>query len=274
VAEFVFFTGPMDCGKSTLALQLDYTHSSTGRLGRLFTSRDRAGEATISSRLGLRRPAIEVTEELDFWAYVVAQLTGGRRVDYLICDEAQFYQPIQIDQLARIVDELQIDVFSFGILTDFQTKIFPGSRRLVELADRIETLQVRALCWCGERATHNARTIGGRMVTEGDQVVVGDTDTPAGGDPLEEVSYEVLCRRHHRRRVTRAVAKATLSDPLPFETDEDVAALDVDALGVDLADHPADYPDDDPDDDLEDGLDDDLGVRPGVERDDQLPDRS
>jgi hypothetical protein len=61
---------------------------------------------------------------------------------------------------------------------------------------------------------------------------------------------------------------------LPFETDEDVAALDVDALGVDLAGHPADYPDDDPDDDLEDGLDDDLGVRPGVERDDQLPDRS
>jgi hypothetical protein len=112
------------------------------------------------------------------------------------------------------------------------------------------------------------------MVTEGDQVVVGDTDTPAGGDPLEEVSYEVLCRRHHRRRVTRAVAKATLSDPLPFETDEDVAALDVDALGVDLAGHPADYPDDDPDDDLEDGLDDDLGDRPGVERDDQLPDRS
>ncbi|HEY9290012.1 MAG TPA: thymidine kinase [Microlunatus sp.] len=218
MSELVFFTGPMDCGKSTLALQLDYTHGSTGRLGRLFTSRDRAGEAIISSRLGLRRPAIEVAADLDFWAYVVGQLTSGKRIDYLICDEAQFYQPEQIDQLARIADELQIDVFTFGILTDFQTKIFPGSRRLVELCDRIETLQVRALCWCGERATHNARTLNGEMITEGDQVVVGDTEET---EPGEEISYEVLCRRHHRRRVTRAVAKATLSDPLPFGTDED-----------------------------------------------------
>ena len=213
MAEFVFFTGPMDCGKSTLALQLDYTHNSTGREGRLFTSQDRAGEAIISSRLGLRRPAVEVTAELDFWQYVVAELTNGKRIDYLICDEAQFYQPVQVDQLARIVDELQIDVFTFGILTDFQTRIFPGSQRLVELADRIETLQVRALCWCGERATHNARTINGQMVTEGDQVVVGDT-VPEPGEPV--AAYEVLCRRHHRRHVTRAVAKATLSDPLPF----------------------------------------------------------
>jgi thymidine kinase len=225
VAEFVFFTGPMDCGKSTLALQLDYTHGSTGRQGRLFTSQDRAGEAIISSRLGLRRPAIEVTADLDFWAYVVGQLTQGRRIDYLICDEAQFYQPIQVDQLARIVDELQLDVFVFGILTDFQTKIFPGAQRLVELCDRIETLQVRALCWCGERATHNARTIDGQMVTEGDQVVVGDTDSSSSEAGAQQLtSYEVLCRRHHRRGVTRAVARATLSDPLPFgaeDTDED-----------------------------------------------------
>ena len=217
MAELVFFTGPMDCGKSTLALQIDYTHSSTGRLGRLFTSRDRAGDSIISSRLGLRRPAIEVTAELDFWSYVVGELTGGQRIDYLICDEAQFYQPAQIDQLARLADELQLDVFTFGILTDFQTKIFPGSQRLVELADRIETLQVQALCWCGARATHNARTVDGRMVTEGDQVVVGDTGTEEDQDhdrPLQ--AYEVLCRQHHRRGVTRAVARATLSDPLPF----------------------------------------------------------
>jgi thymidine kinase len=220
VAELVFFTGPMDCGKSTLALQIDYTHNSTGRLGRLFTSRDRAGESIISSRLGLRRPAIEVTEELTFWDYVVRQLTSGQRIDYLICDEAQFYQPWQIDQLARLADELQLDVFTFGILTDFQTKIFPGSQRLVELADRIEPLQVEALCWCGARATHNARTLNGRMVTEGDQVVVGDTTGTDGDTERPLHSYEVLCRRHHRRGVTRAVARATLSDPLPFGEDD------------------------------------------------------
>lgn len=222
MAEFLYFTGPMDCGKSTLALQFDYTHSIGGRRGRLFTSQDRAGEATISSRLGLARPAIEVAPTFDFWNYVIGQLTGGERIDYLICDETQFYQAGQVDQLARIVDDLQIDVIAVGILTDFRTTLFPASQRLVELCDRMEILPVRALCWCGEQATHNARTVNAQMVTEGDQVVVGDT--VALGEESAALAYEVLCRRHHRRRVTRAVARATLTDPLPFDRadDEDV----------------------------------------------------
>ncbi len=216
MAEFTYFTGPMDCGKSTLALQLDYTYASSGRKGRLFTRHDRAGEATISSRLGLVKAAVEVGADFDFWVYVVDQLTGGNRIDYLICDETQFYATAQIDQLARIADELQIDVFAVGILTDFQSRLFPGSQRLVELCDRIEVLQVRALCWCGARATHNARTVDGEMVFEGDQMVVGDTERSS-----DAVAYEVLCRRHHRRGVTRALARATLSDPLPFGGDEE-----------------------------------------------------
>ncbi len=224
MAEFVFFTGPMDCGKSTLALQFDYTQSVAGRRGRLFTSQDRAGEATISSRLGLERPAVEVTGSFDFWAYLVDQLTAGERIDYLVCDETQFYRPEQIDQLARIVDELDVDVFAVGILTDFRTLLFPGSRRLVELADRIETLQVRSLCWCGKRATHNARTVGGRMVTEGAQVVVGDTVPDADGSGAVDepaTAYEVLCRDHHRRGVTRVVAQTSRTDPLPFEREDE-----------------------------------------------------
>jgi len=211
VAELTYFTGPMDCGKSTLALQVAYTESTAGRQGRLFTMLDRSGEATITSRIGLTSPALEVTSELDLWKYVVSELTGGRRVDFMVCDEAQFYTPAHIDQLARIVDELQIDVFCFGILTDFRTELFPASRRLVELCDRMEMLQVRPRCWCGEPATHNARTVNGVMVTEGSQVVVGDI-----GDA--EVAYQVLCRRHHRRHVTAQVAAVTLSpEPLPFD---------------------------------------------------------
>jgi thymidine kinase len=226
VAELSYFTGPMDCGKSTLALQFDYTYATAGRKGRLFTSHDRAGESTISSRLGLARPAIEVTWEFDFWAYVISQLTSGQRIDYLVCDETQFYSADQIDQLARIVDELQIDVFAVGLLTDFQTRLFPGSQRLVELCDRIEILQVRALCWCGARATHNARTVNGEMVVVGDQVVIADTipgPDAAAEEEVSEVAYEVLCRRHHRRRVTRAVARASFSEPLPLS---DVGAID------------------------------------------------
>ena len=216
MAELHFFTGTMDSGKSTLALQTNHNHAARGRAGRIFTSHDRAGDATVSSRLGLAREAIEVPADFSFWAYVVESLTSGERIDYLICDEAQFYTRDQIDQLAKIVDELQIDVFCFGILTDFRTALFPGSARLVELADKTEVLQVEALCWCGKRATHNARTEDGVMVTEGEVIVVGDVEEP-GGSPAE-VAYEVLCRQHHRRRLTAARARAvTLApDPLPF----------------------------------------------------------
>ncbi|GAA2258743.1 MULTISPECIES: thymidine kinase [Kitasatospora] len=214
MADLVFFSGTMDCGKSTLALQLDHNHAARGRKGIIFSRHDRAGASTISSRLGLRADAVEVTEDFDFHAYVVQLLSAGGKVDYLICDEANFYAAEQVDQLARVVDELGIDVFTFGITTDFRTKLFPGSQRLIELADRVEILQVEALCWCGARATHNARTVGGVMVVEGAQVVVGDIAVSES-----EVGYEVLCRRHHRRRLTAAAARTSVLSPdvLPFE---------------------------------------------------------
>jgi thymidine kinase len=216
VAELQYFTGTMDSGKSTLALQTNHNHAARGRVGRIFTSHDRAGDAVVSSRLGLVHDAIETSPDLDFWKYVVDALTHGARIDYLICDEAQFYTAEQIEQLARVVDELQIDVFCFGILTDFRTVLFPGSARLVELADRMHVLQVEALCWCGKRATHNARTENGAMVTEGDVIVVGDVEQ--GGSESPEVGYEVLCRQHHRRRLTasRARSVSMIGEPLPF----------------------------------------------------------
>ncbi|MFG2432466.1 thymidine kinase [Streptomyces sp. NPDC048590] len=209
--ELVFFSGTMDCGKSTLALQIGHNRSARGLQGVIFTRDDRAGEGKLSSRLGLVTEAVEAATGMDLYAYLVAELSKGGRIDYVIVDEAQFLAPDQIDQLARVVDDLEMDVFAFGITTDFRTKLFPGSQRLIELADRIETLQVEAMCWCGARATHNARTVDGEMVTEGEQVVVGDVNRPA------EVGYEVLCRRHHRRRLTSAAANAgTLSpDVLP-----------------------------------------------------------
>jgi thymidine kinase len=219
VPELVFFSGTMDCGKSTLALQMNHNHTAAGRAGLLFTRFDRAGEAVLSSRLGLAGDALEVTDDLDFWDVVVAHRMAGERVDFLICDEAQFYSADQVDQLARLVDEMAVDVFAFGITADFRTRLFPGSQRLVELADRVQVLQVEALCWCGARATHNARTEDGVMVVEGEQVVVGDTDV------TREVGYEVLCRRHHMRRMTRQAARAAAISP-------DVLPLDLDICPV------------------------------------------
>ncbi|MFJ8939754.1 thymidine kinase [Streptomyces sp. NPDC102365] len=212
--ELVFFSGTMDCGKSTLALQIEHNRSARGLQGMIFTRDDRAGEGKLSSRLGLVTDAVEVEDDQDMYAYLVEHLSRGGRADYVIADEAQFLAPEQIDQLARVVDDLDIDVFAFGITTDFRSKLFPGSQRLVELADRVEVLQVEALCWCGARATHNARTTGGRMVVEGAQVVVGDVDQS------QDIGYEVLCRRHHSRRMTAATARAGALSPdvLPLDT--------------------------------------------------------
>jgi thymidine kinase len=217
VAELVFFSGTMDCGKSTLALQMDHNHAARGRRGLIFTKHDRAGESVLSSRLGLSTSALEVEDDLDFWDAIVGQATNGLRVDYLICDEAQFYTPEQVEQLARLVDEMGVDVYAFGITADFRTALFPGSRRMIELADRVQVLQVEALCWCGQRATHNARVIDGVMVVEGEQVVVGDTASTNAG----VVEYEVLCRRHYMRRMTSAAARAASpsAEVLPFDLD-------------------------------------------------------
>ncbi len=213
MAELVFFTGTMDSGKSTLALQTDYNYAARGRSGLVFTRHDRAGQSRISSRLGLETDALEVDDATDFWELVAHETQQGRPVDYIVCDEAQFYSPAQVEQLARLVDEIEIDVFAFGITTDFRTKLFPGSARLLELADRTEVLQVTALCWCGRPATHQARTVDGVMVVEGEQVVVGDTVASA------VVAYEVLCRRHHMRRMTEGASRQRAAS--------DVARLDL-----------------------------------------------
>ncbi|MEP7368907.1 MAG: thymidine kinase [Dermatophilaceae bacterium] len=197
-----------------MALQMDHNHAARGRAGLIFTKHDRAGVAVLSSRLGLARDAVEVVDDLDFWNLIVSRATSGQRVDYLICDEAQFYTAAQVEQLARLVDEMSIDVYAFGITADFRTELFPGSQRMIELADRVQALQVEALCWCGHRATQNARVLHGEMVLEGEQVAVGDI---LPGD-VEAVEYEVLCRRHYMRRMTSHAARAVAMSPevLPF----------------------------------------------------------
>ncbi len=207
MSELVFFSGTMDSGKSTLALQTAHNHAARGRDGLLFTRQDRAGRAVISSRLGLEQAALEVDDRTDFWSEVIGRRLHGEPVDYVVADEAQFYAPAQVEQLARVVDELDVDVYAFGITTDFRARLFPGSARLVELADRVEVLQVKSLCWCGAVATHQARTVNGEMVVEGEQVLVGDTTAGA------TIAYEVLCRRHHMRHMTQTVARAQAVEP-------------------------------------------------------------
>ena len=207
MSEMVFFSGTMDCGKSTLALQMDHNRSARGRRGLVFTRNDRAGRGVLSSRLGLATAAVEADEQTDLYRYIERALAADPLIDYVICDEAQFLTAEQAEQLAEVVDELGLDVFAFGITTDFRTRLFPGSQRLIELADRIQVLQVETLCWCGARATHNARTVNGVMVLEGEQVAVGDVSGDDSQDN-DALGYEVLCRKHHRARLSSAQSRS------------------------------------------------------------------
>jgi thymidine kinase len=127
-------------------------------------------------------------------------------VDYLIVDEAQFLAAEQVDQLAELVDGSHVDVYAFGLTTDFRARLFPGTQRLLELADDIQRIQVEVLCWCGLPGLLNARVVDGAMVREGATVVVADTSPPPppdgpgpDGAAAADVRYQVLCRRHHLR---------------------------------------------------------------------------
>lgn len=201
-----FYYGPMDCGKSTLALQVDHNQSRQGRQGLLLVRQDRSGRPQISSRIGITRQALEVDAELDVRDLVRTHWAAGVRVDYLIVDEAQFLSEAQVDQLAELADDAQLDVYCFGIATDFRSNLFPGSRRLFELADELQRVQVEVLCWCGLPARFNARVRDGAVTKAGATVLVADTGTTSAatdsnGDADHHsttVRYQVLCRRHYR----------------------------------------------------------------------------
>jgi len=199
-AHLKFFYGPMDCGKSTLALQIDHNHARQGRSGLILTRYDRSGGANVTTRVGLSHDAIEITDELDLRQLVRQNWAAGRRVDYLIVDEAGFLNSEHVDQLADLVDDYHIDVYCFGLSTDFRSQLLPGAKRLMELADEISAIQVEVLCWCGLPGKQNARVVAGRVAREGDTVVVADTVPAGNGDEVRyEVRYQVLCRAHYRR---------------------------------------------------------------------------
>jgi thymidine kinase len=212
----------MGSGKSTQALQIHHNLSSRGLRGLLLTQLDRSG-GSVSSRLGVSAEAHQVGTETDVLSLVrgAADRVGG--LDYLVCDEAQFYDPAQAEQLAELVDVDGIDVYAFGLLTSFQGTLFPGTARFLELADVRQEVQVEARCWCGSPATHNARLVNGVQVTSGELKVVGDTDRgdanqatlDLDGD-APEIAYELLCRRHwYEGAETMSPASASASAPVP-----------------------------------------------------------
>jgi thymidine kinase len=194
MATLRFSFGTMGSGKSTMALQVHFNLAAGGLRGLLLTKLDRDG-SQVTSRLGVSAPAVEITPELDLYDLVLKHWP----IHYLVCDEAQFYSDRQCDQLARAVDDLAVDVYAFGLITDFRGRLFEGTARMMEIADERVPMQVEARCWCGSRATHNARLVNGRIVYEGETIVVGDTQDDSERKLFGDiVRYELLCRRHYR----------------------------------------------------------------------------
>ena len=174
MAKLYFKYGAMGSSKTAQALITKYNYEENDmKVWLIKPSADtRDGAETLRSRIGLQAEVDVMTPNVDVYDYFSSQKVNGCNV--VIVDECQFMTPEQIDQLRAIVDDFNVPVLCFGLRTDFQTKLFPGSRRLMELADAIE--EIKTMCDCGSKATVNARINDGYIVTEGAQVVLGGND--------------------------------------------------------------------------------------------------
>ena len=174
MAKLYFKYGAMGSSKTAQALITKYNYEENEmQVWLLKPSADtRDGAATIRSRIGLQAQCEIATPDRNIYDRFRDGFAG--KCDVVIVDECQFLTVQQIDQLRAIVNDFEVPVLCFGLRTDFQTRLFPGSLRLMELADCIE--EIKTMCDCGAKATVNARINDGYIVTEGEQVVLGGND--------------------------------------------------------------------------------------------------
>ena len=189
MAKLYFKYGAMGSSKTAQALITKYNYEENDlKVWLMKPSTDvRDGAAILRSRIGLEAEVEVVSPETDISERFLKEKADN--CDVIIVDECQFLTEMQIDQLRAIVDEHNIPVMCFGLRTDFQTKLFPGSRRLMEVADTIQ--EIKTICDCGAKATVNARIDGeGHIITQGAQVVLGGND-----------SYIAMCHKCYVRGI-------------------------------------------------------------------------
>ncbi|MEO1610742.1 MAG: thymidine kinase [Pseudomonadota bacterium] len=188
MAKLYFNYSTMNAGKSTVLLQASHNYIERGMSTFLLTARldHRAGEGVIGSRIGLERPAETFEAGQNLFDLIQSARKSGA-IHCVLVDEAQFLEAEQVWQLARVADDLGIPVMCYGLRTDFQGQLFPGSAALLAIADNLR--EVRTICWCGAKATMVVRIgAGGEVQEEGDQIAIGDD------------IYVSLCRKHWRER--------------------------------------------------------------------------
>lgn len=185
MAKLYFYYASMNAGKSTTLLQADFNYRERGMATMLWTAKldDRSDEQAIESRIGLGADAHRFTEATNLFERVSA----AHAVEPLACvlvDEAQFLTKEQVWQLARLADEAGVPVICYGLRTDFQGELFPGSAALLGIADTL--VELKAVCHCGRKASMNLRVDqGGAAVRAGAQTEIGGNDR-----------YVALCRKH------------------------------------------------------------------------------
>lgn len=192
MAQLFFRYGAMSSGKTIEILKVAHNYEAQGRKIALMTSGldNRSGVGTVASRIGIHRKAIPITEDMDLFEYIKKMndhdlADGDGKLACVLIDEAQFLKRHHVLECAKIVDEFNIPVMTFGLKNDFQNHLFEGSENLLIFADKIE--EMKTIChYCGHKATMNLRVNNGKPVYEGEQVQIG-------GDE----SYYPVCRYHY-----------------------------------------------------------------------------
>jgi thymidine kinase len=190
MAKLYFYYSSMNAGKSTTLLQADFNYRERGMETMLWTAAldDRFGQGYVTSRIGLKADAHKFDPDTDM-ASAIAADHGARTLACVMVDEAQFLTRDQVFQLAYIADVVGIPVLCYGLRTDFQAELFPGSAALLGIADLL--VELKAVCECGRKSTMNLRVdADGNAVKEGAQTEVGGNDR-----------YVALCRKHFMEKV-------------------------------------------------------------------------
>ncbi|WP_286006585.1 thymidine kinase [Ligilactobacillus aviarius] len=183
MAQLFFRYGAMNSGKTIEILKVAHNYEEQHKHVVILTSgldnRDEVGY--VSSRIGLRRPAIPIFDETDVYKIVALK----QNIDCVLVDEAQFLKKHHVIELTRIVDELGIPVMTFGLKNDFRNQLFEGSEYLLLYADKIE--EMKTICWfCAKKATMNLRIHDGKPVYDGEQIMIGGNE-----------AYFPVCRKHY-----------------------------------------------------------------------------
>jgi len=185
MAQLYFRYSTMNAGKSIELIKVAYNYEERGKnvMTLIPSVDDRYGRGVITSRIGVQREAIVVSEETNILELFIRE-NEKKKIDCVLVDEAQFLEEHHVLELAEIVDSFDVPVLTYGLKNDFRNEMFKGSYYLLIYADKIE--EIKTICWCGRKATMVARVVDGRIVKQGRQVMIGGNDM-----------YVSLCRKHY-----------------------------------------------------------------------------